>query len=220
MMRRLIASMLMAMACTQVVASGNNGEGATAKKPAKSSPAKLAYLADQLVVLGQTSKEPLYLLAAAALYRDGIVGNGTPEAMQTLQAIVDQAVDMAQGNEAMARLGDDIVNVKTRAIKASVKEIRGVLPAGQSKSYVAEFEGNSDTSVSLVLDPKVIAQANRQEIDLDLFVRDAERHDVCALQGPGVPEYCGWTPKREGKFQIELVNAGKVDVPFVLSFDK
>ena len=203
-----------------VVLPGNPEAATSGKKEQQVSSARLAYLADQLIAQGNLSKEPLYLLAAAALYRDSVISNGNKEGRGILQRIVDQAVELANGSENIARLGDDIVNTLSRGIKASVKEMRGQLEPGKRIAYVAEFEGGSDTSVSLVLDPQTELQLNRQGIDLDLFVRDDQGRDICAMQGPGIPEYCTWTPRKAGKFQIELVNVGKSNAPFVLYFDK
>lgn len=215
MKRLLIASLISGLFANTAYAETKH-----VKKRQAESPAQAAYMADQLVSKGFSQKEPLYLLAAAALYRDRVVGNATPEGKQAIQAIVDQAVELANGNDAIARLGDDIVNIKSRAILASINEKGGRLAPGQRIVFKAEFEGGNDTSVSLVLDPNEIGKSNRKDVDLDLFVRDAEGRDICALQGPGVPEYCGWTPRQQGIFQIELVNVGKVEAPYRLYFDK
>lgn len=226
MKRQLLAILAVLTVSTAAFAADGaatlpGNEAATSGKKAQPvSSARLAYLADQLIAQGNLSKEPLYLLAAAALYRDSVVNNASKAGRDSLQRIVDRAVELANGSDNIARMGDDIVNTLSRAIKASVKEMRGQLDAGKRTAYVAEFEGGSDTSVSLVLDPQTELQLNRQGIDLDLFVRDDQGRDICAMQGPGIPEYCTWTPRKAGKFQIELVNVGKNNAPFVLYFDK
>lgn len=227
-MKRLFFAILalLTLSTTAFAADGaatppGNPEAATSGKKAQPvSSARLAYLADQLIAQGNLSKEPLYLLAAAALYRDSVISKDSKAGSAALQRIVDRAVELANGSDNIARMGDDIVNTLSRGIKASVNEMRGQLDAGKRIAYVAEFEGGSDTSVSLVLDPQTELQLNRQGIDLDLFVRDDQGRDICAMQGPGIPEYCTWTPRKAGKFQIELVNVGKNDAPFVLYFDK
>lgn len=222
----ILASLTLSISTTALAADGSaklsgNPEAATSSnKEQHISSARLAYLADQLIAHGNLTKEPLYLLAAAALYRDSVVNNANKAGRASLQRIVDRAVELANGSDNIARMGDDIVNTLSRGIKASVKEMRGQLDAGKRIAYVAEFEGGSDTSVSLVLDPQTGLQLNRQGIDLDLFVRDDQGRDICAMQGPGIPEYCTWTPRKAGKFQIELVNVGKNNAPFVLYFDK
>ncbi len=219
MKRQIISGLLITAFCSLAVAADKDVALAV-KQPKPESQAQIAFMADQLMTMGSQHKEPLYLLAAAALYRDSISGNSTPESRQTLQAIVDRAAELANGNEAVVAQGEAIVNDNKRAILASITEKRGLVAQSGQVTYFAEFEGGKDTSVSLVLDPIVAAQINRKEVDLDLFVRDAENRDICSQQGPGIPEFCAWTPRVQGKFSIQLVNTGKTEVPFVLYFDK
>jgi hypothetical protein len=185
---------------------------------------KMAYLADQLIELGIHKDEPLYILAAASLYRDSVISDQTPEGKQTLQSLVERAQELSPGDVNIQKLGEKITTptkpFKVRGPTSSVKEKHGVLAAGEKIVYLAEFEGGVDASVALVLDPKVVAKLNsRSDFGVDFFVRDAQSRDICSVQSTTIPYTCSWTPSEQSKFRIELRNSGGSNAPFALYFE-
>lgn len=84
--------------------------------------------------------------------------------------------------------------------------------------FSLSFKGGEDAAAALMLDLAQASEGERAEIDLDLYVSDANGRRVCAVEGPGVPELCSWTPETTGKFIIELKNPGRIDAPYVLNF--
>lgn len=203
-----------------LISSGFASAEAISNSHKKINNAEKAYAADQFVRLGIEEKEPLYVLAAANLYKDILDETNMVESQQIINGLTKLALDMSKGDSAISKLGDGIVVAKRRNIIANVKRKVGNISRGEKVAFIAEFEGGVDATASLILDPSAISNIrSRSNIEVDFIIRDSAGREVCTLQSSLMPYRCAWTPSTQDKYKIELVNSGQVDIPYVLYFD-
>ena len=184
-------------------------------------PIALTVLADQIATLGESSNDPLAFILAAKIQKGLRIkeaeGAGANDSSR-YTLFLERAKELAGDRSDYQAIIRSVEETSMRGTISGVSQHRGSLGAGASTSIKLSFIGGEDAGVALMVDASHLDASHRSEIDLDLYVRDQEGRAICALEGPGVPELCAWTPSTTGKFTAQVVNRGKGEVPFVLNF--
>jgi hypothetical protein len=172
-------------------------------------PVQTAALSARLFAVGVDTSDPVLMLAAARLRKTlapeatarsaegGAAGTGEPLGWQ---AMADAAQALAEDDEALLGLIDDLRAEGTKGVASGPVYNIGSLGAGKSDSYRSiDFKGGEYAEVY------VEAQST---VDLNLEITDAQGRLVCADTDTSHIAYCGWRPDAPGAFTLKVLNRG------------
>lgn len=181
-------------------------------------------IADQLAALGEGTNDPLTFLMAAKIHKSLQIrsADGKQERDETrFFYFLQRAKEIANGDVTYQGLIEELEAPPVRMrgpVSSNILQQRNALTPGAVKKYALSFKGGEEARVVLLLDLAETGSVRSGAIDLDMYVLDDAGRMVCALEGPGVPEYCDWTPASTGKFEIQIKNVGSVKAHYVLNF--
>lgn len=181
------------------------------------SPVKVAELSARLYAMGVEQSDPLLILSAARLRKTlapvasdraatmGTPGEGTP---LTWEEMLASAEALADGDEALAGLIDDIRAETTKGVASGPVYNIGSLTNGRNDTYPPiEFRGGEYAEVY------VEAKA---ATNLNLTVYDDRGRLVCSDTDISHIAYCGWTPAQAGSFTLKVENKGPASASYAL----
>lgn len=181
------------------------------------SPVKVAELSARLYAMGVEQSEPLLILSAARLRKtlapvatdraatEGTPGEGSP---LTWEEMLASAEALADGDEALAGLIDDIRAETTKGVASGPVYNIGSLTNGRNDTYPPiEFRGGEYAEVY------VEAKA---ATNLNLTVYDDRGRLVCSDTDISHIAYCGWTPAQAGSFTLKVENKGPASASYAL----
>lgn len=179
-------------------------------------PIAMSVLAEQLITYAEQKNDPLAMILAAKI-KKGIVVLDKQAAPNETKELLEKAKAMSGDRPEIVALADDALQTGSRGVLENVQQIRETVKGGATYRIPLTFKGSEFTTVGVLLDSS--AGGKREEYDLDLYVYSGQgNHTICAVEGPGIPEKCSWTPEKTGKYVIEMVNRTKLDTPFELLF--
>ena len=175
----------------------------------------------QLVGFGRKTKDPLALIEAAKIMK--LVGGqpvtrqpaaaapaapGKPGAAPpTPESVLAEARALAKGDKTILAMIEAAAAASSRGAVGGPKYSVTTVIAGHTDVYTTAFIGNEVAEVGIVGDGSA---------DLDLIILDEGGHVICNSAGPRDVEYCEWTPRWTGNFQIRVKNNGNVDDAYKL----
>ena len=207
------------------------GSNLSAGKPSQPGDQQVALLnvAYQLVEFGRKTKDPLALVEAAKIMK--LVG-GQPVARKPADAPAGApagAPAPAAGKPASAPPTPGSVLAEARSLAKGDKTILAMIAQAASASSRGAVGGPKASVTSVIAGhtdvyntafvgglPAEVVIAGDGGSDLDLAVVDENGNLICSSSSPGDVEYCGWTPRWTGKFQIRVKNNGTVDNAYKL----
>ena len=213
---RLAAAGALLAALPALAADGPNIDAAAKGKA--DTRIRAAALSAELADTGRAMREPLLLIAAAKL-RKGVEARPVERKAETedggmaasdggaipddWQAMLDDAVKLAPGNETIAELADDIRAETSKGKTDGPAYNIAVLPAGKRNIYRdVTFTGSEYAEVYV---------EGSDRVNIDLFVKDGNGNTVCSDTDPSHIGYCAWTPRWTDKFTIIVENRGNAD---------
>jgi hypothetical protein len=172
-------------------------------------PVQTAALSARVYAAGVDAADPVLILAAARLRKSiapepvarvadgGVAGSDAPLGWE---AMAEAAEDLADGDEALLGLIDDLRAEGTKGVASGPVYNIGQLGRGKSDNYRnIDFKGGEYAEVY------VEAQTS---VDLNLSVTDAKGRLVCADTDVSHIAYCGWRPDAPGAFTLTVQNKG------------
>jgi hypothetical protein len=172
-------------------------------------PVQTAALSARLFAVGVETADPVLMLAAARLRKsinpepvaraaDG--GEAGTDAPLGWEAMAVAAEDLAEGDDALLGLIDDLRAEGTKGVASGPVYNIGNLSRGKTDNYRnIDFKGGEYAEVY------VEAQSS---VDLNLQVTDAQGRLVCADTDVSHIAYCGWRPDAPGAFTLTVQNKG------------
>lgn len=192
------------------------------KAPASKSPAlpddpvSMLLLSEQLIVYGERKQDPLAYLLAAKMQKE--LGMNGDQIQIGYKSLLDKAKAITENRPDIVALAKSIDEASNRGTEGKGwEEKAGSLPSRQSIFLTFEFKGREQSRASVTPDRRKLGGDNLSDLDVDLYVRDAQGNLVCKSEGPGMPDACQWVPERAGKFTIELANRSGTEIPVILS---
>ena len=172
-------------------------------------PVQTAALSARVFAAGVDTADPVLMLAAARLRKsinpEAVVrvaegGETGSDAPLGWQAMAQAAEALADGDEALLGLIDDLRAEGTKGVASGPVYNIGSLSGGKSDNYRnIAFKGGEYAEVY------VEAQLS---VDLNLSVTDAKGRLVCADTDVSHIAYCGWRPDAAGAFTLTVRNKG------------
>jgi len=172
-------------------------------------PVQTAALSARVFAVGVDNADPVLMLAAARLRKsiapepvERAADGGEPgtEAPLGWEAMAQAAEELAEGDDALLGLIDDLRAEGTKGVASGPVYNIGSLSAGKSDNYRnIDFKGGEYAEVY------VEAQSS---VDLNLTVTDAQGRLVCADTDVSHIAYCGWRPDAPGAFTLTVQNKG------------
>ncbi len=172
-------------------------------------PVQTAALSARVFAAGVELADPVLMLAAArlrkainpeAVARAAEGGEAGTDAPLGWQAMADAAVELADGDEALLGLIDDLRAEGTKGVASGPVYNIGQLGKGKTDTYRnIDFKGGEYAEVYIE------AQTS---VDLNLSVTDAQGRLVCADTDVSHIAYCGWRPDAAGAFTLSVQNKG------------
>ena len=172
-------------------------------------PVQTAALSARVFAAGVELADPVLMLAAARLRKainpeagaraaeGGEVGTDAPLGWQ---AMAEAAQELANGDEALLGLIDDLRAEGTKGVASGPVYNIGQLGKGKTDTYRnIDFKGGEYAEVYIE------AQSS---VDLNLSVTDAQGRLVCADTDVSHIAYCGWRPDAAGAFTLSVQNKG------------
>jgi hypothetical protein len=168
-----------------------------------------AALSARLYAVGVDAADPVLILAAARLRktinpeataRAAEGGEAGTDAPLGWQEMAEAAADLAEDDEALLGLIEDLRAEGTKGVASGPVYNIGNLGRGKSDTYRnIDFKGGEYAEVY------VEAQSS---VDLNLSVTDAQGRLVCADTDVSHIAYCGWRPDAAGAFTLSVQNKG------------
>ena len=181
------------------------------------SPVKTAEPSARLYAIGVDQADPLLILSAARLRKtlapvasdraaiDGTPAEGVPLGWEEMLAAAEP---LAQGEEALIGLIDDIRSETIKGVASGPVYNIGQLGTGSDDTYPPiEFRGGEYAEVYVEA---------RAATNLNLTVRDDKGRLVCSDTDISHIAYCGWTPATGGTFSLTVENKGPAAAPYAL----
>lgn len=170
-------------------------------------PLKQAEASRVIYEAGLAARDPILLLAAARMRRglglvqgDRQADGGTPgENALDWQAMMDAARDAAGGDEVILGLIEDAEAEASKGVLNGPVYNISVLAAGGKDVY-------GDVPFQAGKYAEIYVEATGSE-DLNLHVYDAQNRLVCSDTDPSAIAYCGWRPRSDAAFTIQVTNA-------------
>lgn len=172
------------------------------------SPVQVAALSARLFDVGTAQADPVLMLAAARLRkqinpsedatRQAEGGAPATDAPLSWQEMADAAEVLAEGDEALLGLIDDLRAETTKGVVSGPVYNIGSIPAGKTDIYArVDFKGGEYAEVYIEA---------KTSVDLNLTITDAQGRLVCADTDPSHIAYCGWRPDATGAFNLKVEN--------------
>ena len=172
-------------------------------------PVQTAALSARVFAVGVDNADPVLMLAAARLRKsiapepvERAADGGEPGTETPLgwEAMAQAAEELAEGDDALLGLIDDLRAEGTKGVASGPVYNIGSLSAGKSDNYRnIDFKGGEYAEVY------VEAQSS---VDLNLTITDAQGRLVCADTDVSHIAYCGWRPDAPGAFTLTVQNKG------------
>ncbi len=172
-------------------------------------PVQTAALSARVFDAGVQTADPVLMLAAARLRKSiapepveraadgGEPGSDAPLGWATM---ADAAAELAEGDDALLGLIDDLRAEATKGVASGPVYNIGKLSGGKTDNYRnIDFKGGEYAEVYIE------AQSS---VDLNLSVTDAQGRLVCADTDVSHIAYCGWRPDAAGAFTLTVQNKG------------
>jgi hypothetical protein len=181
------------------------------------SPVKTAELSARLYATGLELGDPLLILSAARLRKslnpaastrlpEG--GAADTEAPLSWQDMLASAADMAEDDEILLGLIDDIQAESSKGVASGPVYNIGSLKNGGKDAYPAvEFVGGEYAEVYVEA---------KSATDLNLTIYDAQGRLVCSDTDASHIAYCGWRPADTSSFTMEVENQGPQGAKYAL----
>lgn len=185
-------------------------------KDAATNPVETLALARDLYAIGERDEDPILVIAAARLAAqvptkptenepeqaaltegEPVDGPGTDTPPATLETMLETARELADGDETLVAMIDEIDATGTRG------PVRGVL------TDVETAAGRSYVQYTEVFRAGELAAAEIDgggDGDLDLYVYDQNGNEICRSTRYGDREICVWRPRWQGPFRVRVVN--------------
>ncbi len=172
------------------------------------SPVQKAALSARLFDVGQAQADPVLILAAARLRkqitpaedaaRQAEGGQTVADTPLTWEEMAAAAEALAEGDEAMLGLIDDLRAETTKGVVSGPVYNIGQIGPGQSDVYARiDFKGGEYAEVYIEA---------KSSVDLNLKITDAQGRLVCSDTDPSHIAYCGWRPDAPGSFTLQVDN--------------
>ncbi len=172
-------------------------------------PVQTAALSARVFAAGVELADPVLMLAAArlrkainpeAVARAAEGGEAGTDAPLGWQAMAEAAQELADGDEALLGLIDDLRAEGTKGVASGPVYNIGQLGKGKTDTYRnIDFKGGEYAEVYIE------AQTS---VDLNLSVTDAQGRLVCADTDVSHIAYCGWRPDAAAAFTLSVQNKG------------
>ncbi len=172
-------------------------------------PVQTAALSARVFAAGVELADPVLMLAAArlrkainpeAVARAAEGGEAGTDAPLGWQAMAEAAQELADGDEALLGLIDDLRAEGTKGVASGPVYNIGQLGKGKTDTYRnIDFKGGEYAEVYIE------AQSS---VDLNLSVTDAQGRLVCADTDVSHIAYCGWRPDAAAAFTLSVQNKG------------
>ena len=181
------------------------------------SPIKTAELSARLYEAGLEAQDPLLVLAAAKLRKqispeqserspDGGAAEG--EALREWEEMLDVALDLAAGDEALIGVIEDARAETTKGVVTGpVYNIGSLAQGGKDEYGRIDFKGGEYAEVYVEA---------RSSVDLNLTVLDAQGRLVCSDTDVSHIAYCGWRPSEDGGYSLVVENKGGASTSYAL----
>ena len=176
-------------------------------------PVRNAELSARLFEAAVDQKDPMLAVAAARLrksvlarrvdiqpQKDGAVAaDAGYDRLMSWQDMIDFALEIAPGNETIAKLAQDVKFAGTKGVSSgqvySITTIRG----GGTDTYPPMTYTGGDYA-------DVYVEGAKSSADLNVFVRDAKGRLVCSDTDISAIAYCGWRPESSEGFTVVVTN--------------
>jgi hypothetical protein len=182
------------------------------------SPVKTAELSARLYDTGLELGDPLLILSAAKLRKTlnptqgGLLPEGVtiadPDAPLGWQEMLTAAEDMAEGDDVLLGLIEDVRAETTKGVASGPVYNIGNLGNGGADTYpIVEFVGGEYAEIYVEA---------KTATDLNLSVYDAQGRLVCSDTDKSHIAYCGWRPVDNGGFVMKVQNNGPQGAKYAL----
>ncbi len=175
----------------------------------------------QLYGIGQESKDPLVVIAAARLIASvpladrqrekvesgGTDATGADKKPLDLTAVLAGARTLAQGNKTLLAMIADVEATASRGRVGGSARSSTRVRAGGTDTFTERFRGQEVAEIAVVGDG---------DTDLNLYVYDENGNQVCKDDDFTDRLFCRWTPRWTGAFRIQIVNRGSVYNAYVI----
>lgn len=181
------------------------------------SPVKVAELSARLYTTGVEMADPLLILSAAKLRKtlaptptDRAAADGSPATDTPLswQDMLTQAETLADGDDALIGLIDDVRAETTKGVASGPVYNIGSIASGKTDTYPAvDFVGGEYAEVYVEA---------KSATDLNLTIVDAQGRLVCSDTDASHIAYCGWRPADTAGFLLKVENNGPSSATYAL----
>lgn len=138
----------------------------------------------------------------------GSAHTGEGGGVLTWQAMLQEAVKRAAGDETIAGLAEDLRAEKSKGVvNGAIYSKARVKPRGKRRYRNLAFEGGRFAEVY---------SEGRGDANLDMFIYDQAGHLVCSQTDPSNISQCGWTPSFTGPFTVVIENKSDATVSYAL----
>ncbi|MEI2686575.1 MAG: hypothetical protein V9G14_10225 [Cypionkella sp.] len=181
------------------------------------SPVKIAELSARLYDAGLAMKDPILIISAAKL-RKGLNPVATDRSAEGATSETDapldwedmlaSAEDLAEGNEVVMGLAEDVRAESTKGVSSGPVYNIGQLRNGGLDAYPAvEFLGGEYAEVYVEA---------KSATDMNLSIYDSQGRLVCSDTDKSHIAYCGWRPAQSGSYVMKVENLGPNGAKYAL----
>lgn len=181
------------------------------------SPVKTAELSARLYEAGLAMKDPIMIISAAKLRkslnpvasdRSAEGSTGEEDAPLDWETMLASAEDLAEGNEMVQGLAEDVRAESTKGVSSGPVYNIGQLKNGGLDAYPAvEFVGGEYAEVYVEA---------KSATDINLSVYDSKGRLVCSDTDKSHIAYCGWRPAESGSYVMKVENLGPNGAKYAL----
>ena len=192
-------------------------------------------LAQQIYAYGVEDEDPLLVIAAARLMANTPVedveraaeetpipddeggageqeqsASGGDQSLPDLAAMIATGRELAGDQQVLHAMLDDIEASKTKGVLTGKRRDNKIISARSRHRYYGDdttYRGGYRAEVGI---------AGSGYADLDLYVYDENGNEICKSIGGSDREFCSWTPRWTGPFQIVVVNNSYQNVRYVI----
>lgn len=218
--KTLVAAALMTMAVGSAVAANKGINQGKASDGAASRKGEAATLSMQLARYADKNKDATAMIVAARMAQEAGIrdtkldkkgAEGTKVGVDySPKAMLERAKQYGNGRADIVAMADDVAQAGARGRMEGPFRGNTVVKGGQTDVIAVTLVGGEQA---------LIAISGDGDSDLDLYVMDENGNQVCRSVSNGDDEYCRFTPKWSGKFNVRIKNNGKVDNKYQLMFN-
>lgn len=197
--------------------------GMIALPAAANNPVRNAELSGRLYEAALDLKDPMLAIAAARLRKSVLVRlvdrpphkDAAPDAdpaytrLTSWQDMIASAIDMAPGNETIAKLAEDVKFAGTKGVTSGQVYSITTIRAGGTDTYPAMTYTGGEYA-------DVYVEGDKSQADLNVQVLDAKGRLVCSDSDISAIAYCGWNPAASEGFTVVVKNRSKVATSYSL----